>query len=133
MSTLKERIWSQGSKYFQCKAFSEWSQNNFDGVAYPKSITISLNPFIPKFLTWTLPSLTLDTSIVANWGFSKKINNEIPKSVDPDETARYEPSHLYLHCLQWYLYWSVGLKELKSCSMFDTEILTFYLVKKFAF
>ena len=21
-------------------------------------------------------------------------------SVDPDETAHYEPSHLYLHCLQ---------------------------------
>ena len=32
-------------------------------------------------------------------------------SVDPDETARYEPSHLDLHCLQRYLYWSAGLRE----------------------
>ena len=29
-------------------------------------------------------------------------------SVDPDETARYEPSHLDLHCLQRYLF--VGMK-----------------------
>ena len=26
-------------------------------------------PLHPKFLTWTLPSLNLDTSIVANWDF----------------------------------------------------------------
>ena len=30
------------------------------------------NPFIPKFLKWALPSLTLDTSVVANRGFSQK-------------------------------------------------------------
>ena len=34
-------------------------------------------------------------------------------SVDPDEKARYEPSHLDLSCLQRYLYESVGLKEFK--------------------
>ena len=34
-------------------------------------------------------------------------------SVDPDETARDEPSHLDLHCLNRYLFWSVGLKGLK--------------------
>ena len=33
-------------------------------------------------------------------------------SVDPDETARYELSHLDLHCFQSYLYWSVGMKGL---------------------
>ena len=33
--------------------------------------------------------------------------------VDPDETARYEPSHLDLHCLQRYVFWSTGLKELQ--------------------
>ena len=38
-------------------------------------------------------------------------------SVDPDETARYEPSHQDLHCLQRYLYWSSGMKELKSMSV----------------
>ena len=32
--------------------------------------------------------------------------------MDPDETARYEPSHLDLHCLQKYLYWSTGMKGL---------------------
>ena len=31
-------------------------------------------------------------------------------SVDPDETACYEASHLDLHCLQRYLYWSARLK-----------------------
>ena len=35
-------------------------------------------------------------------------------SGDPDETARYEPSHLDLHCLQRYLYWSARMKRLKS-------------------
>ena len=35
-------------------------------------------------------------------------------SVDPDETARYESSHLVPHCLQIYLYWSLGIKGLVS-------------------
>ena len=34
-------------------------------------------------------------------------------SVDPDETARYEPSHHRLHCLHRYLFWSAGLKGLR--------------------
>ena len=33
-------------------------------------------------------------------GISAKINNTMANCVDPDETARYEPSHLDLHCLQ---------------------------------
>ena len=33
-------------------------------------------------------------------------------SVDQDETAHYEPSHLDLHCLLSYLYKSTGLKGL---------------------
>ena len=32
-------------------------------------------------------------------------------SVDPDETARYEPSHQDLHCLQNHLYEMVKLKH----------------------
>ena len=36
--------------------------------------------------------------------FQSKINNRIANSVDPDEMAHYEPSHLDLHCLQKYLY-----------------------------
>ena len=50
--------------------------------------------------------MTLDTSIDAKSGFSQIINR-MADSVDPDETAHYEPSHQDLHCLQWCLCWSV--------------------------
>ena len=33
-------------------------------------------------------------------------------SIDPDETAHYEPFHLDVHCLHRYLFWSTGLKGL---------------------
>ena len=33
-------------------------------------------------------------------------------SVDPVKMALYELSHLVLHCLQWYMICSAGLKEL---------------------
>ena len=33
-------------------------------------------------------------------------------NVDPDETARYGPSHLDLHCLQRYPCWSAEMKGL---------------------
>ena len=39
-----------------------------------------------------------------------KLITNMANSVDPDETARNEPSHLDLYCLQRYLYWSVGMK-----------------------
>ena len=47
-------------------------------------------------------------------GFQPKIKNRMANSVDPDETAHYELSHLALHCLHRYLYmyWSVGMKRL---------------------
>ena len=32
-------------------------------------------------------------------------------SVDPDETARYEPSYQDLHCLHRYLRWSARLNS----------------------
>ena len=51
--------------------------------------------------------------MVANMGFSQKsITDRMANSVDPDETARYEPYHLALHCLQRYLNWAVGTKGL---------------------
>ena len=37
-------------------------------------------------------------------GIAVKNQNRIANSVDPDEMARYEPSHLDLHCLHRYLY-----------------------------
>ena len=42
-------------------------------------------------------------------------------SVDPDDTAHYELSHLDLHCLQRGLYWSVGMKGLKGIDTFSGE------------
>ena len=41
-------------------------------------------------------------------------------SVDPDETARYEPSHLDLHCLHRYMFWSAVLKGLTMASYTKT-------------
>ena len=35
--------------------------------------------------------------------FHSKTNNRMANSVYPDETARYGPSHLDLHCLQMFL------------------------------
>ena len=37
--------------------------------------------------------------------------NRMANSVDPDETAHYEPSHQDLHCLHRFLVWSAGLKS----------------------
>ena len=42
------------------------------------------------------------------------IRNTMANSIDPDETARYEPSHMDLYCLQRSTYWSAGTKELKA-------------------
>ena len=39
-------------------------------------------------------------------GISIKILEPDSKHVDPDEMARYEPSHLDLQCLHKYLFWS---------------------------
>ena len=57
------------------------------------------------------------------------------KCVDPDETARHEPSHQDLHCLHGYLFWSARLKGISVgvplyllvlfffCSVFDSVVL----------
>ena len=37
--------------------------------------------------------------------------------VDPDEMVQHEPSHLALHRLLMYLFWSAGLKELIECRL----------------
>ena len=56
--------------------------------------------------------LILDMSAVAS-RVSVKIKNRMADSVDPDEMAHYEPSHLDLHCLYRYLFWSARLKGLQ--------------------
>ena len=45
-------------------------------------------------------------------GFQTQIKNRMANSVDPDETAHFEPSHLDLHCLHRHLFWSVRLTGL---------------------
>ena len=77
-------------------------------------ISTTLNPFITEFLKWTLPSLNLDTSILANRGSVRNQlqNDKMANSEDPDETAHNEPSHQDLHCLQKHLFWAVRLKRL---------------------
>ena len=42
------------------------------------------------------------------------IVNKIASSVDPDEMAHEEPSHMDLHCLHRYLCCSTGLKGLRN-------------------
>ena len=39
----------------------------------------------------------------------------IANSVDQNEMAHYEPSHLDLHCLLRFLFWSAGLESLTMC------------------
>ena len=39
-------------------------------------------------------------------GFQSKSKNRMANSVDSDEMAHYEPSHLDLHCLHRYWAWS---------------------------
>ena len=55
-------------------------------------------------------------------GFQSKINDKMANSVDPNETARYQPSYLDLHCLQRYLNWSVGMK--RSSQSFCEQAVT---------
>ena len=45
-------------------------------------------------------------------GFPSKTKNKIANIVDPDKTARNEPSYQDKHCLQRYMFWSAELKEL---------------------
>ena len=60
------------------------------------------NPFNPEFLMWCRPSLNLDMSNTENKSQSD-VKNRLANSVDPDETARNEPSHQHLQSLHRYL------------------------------
>ena len=73
-----------------------------------------VNPFISEDSEVDTLIVNLNMFTDAKGGFSLKSKNGMVNSVDPDETARYEPSHLDLHCLHMYLSWSDGLEELKS-------------------
>ena len=45
-------------------------------------------------------------------GFQSKIKYSVNGKQCSSDTAHYESSHLDLHCLQRYLYWSAELEEL---------------------
>ena len=76
---------------------------------------LRVKPFTSEFLKWTLPPLYLVMSIIVNRVFFLlRIINRLENSVDPDEMAHYEPSHLDLYCLCRCLYWSTGLKGLNE-------------------
>ena len=64
-----------------------------------------------SFLGGLFHTLILDASTDTYKAFSK-IKSRMANSVDPDETAHYEPSHQDIHCLHRYRYWSVGMKGL---------------------
>ena len=46
----------------------------------------------PEFLKWIFPSLNVETSTASE----VSVENKMASSVDPDETAHSEPSHLEL-------------------------------------
>ena len=54
-------------------------------------------------------------------GFQSKLNNRMTINVDLDETARYEMSHLDVHCMQSYLYRSAGKRGMKYQHFFSAN------------
>ena len=78
-------------------------------IEYFSFLTLSTLAFRSGFFypwIWTFPLMQI--------GFQSKTTNWIANKVDPDETARYELSHLDLHYLHRDMFWSVGLKELRG-------------------
>ena len=51
-----------------------------------------------------------------------KINICMANSIDPDETAHDEPSHLDLYCLRRYLYWSAGMNFNFMCGALNNIV-----------
>ena len=69
-------------------------------------------------LIWTLPFLNFDLSTDAE-GFQSKIKNKTANSVDPDEMAHSEMSHLDLHYVDKYWFWSARTKGLKYVYIYE--------------
>ena len=58
----------------------------------------------PEFLKLTLPSISISGHFhCCQTGGSCSVKDTIANSLEPDETAHFEPSYLDLHCLQKYL------------------------------
>ena len=98
------------------------------------NVNSRFNPSTPDFLKWTLPALNLEM-----------LTDGSVKSLKPNsnqwrawETAPYEPSHMNLHCLHRYLFWSEGLqgsiwwthKSSLQLWIYLYRIFTFYVLIK---
>ena len=78
------------------------------------SILLTLSPLslwngFAYLRSWSYPLLQIEVSV--------NINNRMANSVDLNETAHEEPSHLDLHCLHRYLCWSARLKGLNRTKL----------------
>ena len=99
--------------------FSHLLQFWIYGNAFDKSSIFHTGVLTTYILALSCPSFWKKYSIFdfgtihfCIWGCHSKIQNQLANSVDTDETACNEPSHLALHCLQTHMFWSVKLKEL---------------------
>ena len=74
-------------------------------------LSYKMDSFISKI--WSHPLLQI--------GVSVKNDNRMTHSVDPDEMAHYELSHLDLHWLHRYMFWSARLKRSRRMDTLSVE------------
>ena len=93
------------SKFFHFRAdrFLEGGQPILKDLSSPEIVSSPLNSFDAKFQR-TFVVCFFQQTIALKEVLYVKLKDWIPNSVDPDETAHYEPSHLDLCCLQTYYY-----------------------------
>ena len=111
-------------KIFSLTSWSLWLLRDLVALfLYATWENLFVYPFIPGFLKWIIPSLNLVRTIASFKVFSQN-KNRMANSVDPDETAHYEPSHQDLHCLQ-KLFWSAGFKvfiDVQMCKVISNVL-----------
>ena len=87
---------------------------------YSKIDSIKPKPPIKTFQPWMFEIKSFISAFrhihCCQKGDIFKSSTNIANSLDSDETAHCDPSHLDLHCMQNYLLWSTGLNGLRSVS-----------------
>ena len=71
----------------------------------------SKTPFQPLFSELDSSNFEFWHDHCSKQGCQHKFKNRMANSADPDGTARHEPSHLDLHYLQRFLFWSGGAEK----------------------
>ena len=115
--TIFSLIFALLGYWYSCEIFSFY---HFGCFAKQSSNDTFIHYFCPKYSDsfhrhpWD-PDMDLSTHKLGqvHWfkqGFQSEIKNRTANSVDPDEMAHYEPSHLDLHCLHRYLFRSTSWK-----------------------